>query len=74
MTPEGQGSLWTDDQVLLTEVTVGSVVAAVALRRRSCCCSVSLLAAVAKKAEGASEVTRRTSGPPSLTGSLTWSR
>jgi len=31
MTPDGQGSPWTDDQVLLTEVTVGSVVVAVAL-------------------------------------------
>jgi len=70
MTPDGQGSPWTDDQVLLTEVTVGSVVADVALRMRSCCCSVSVPAADAKKAEGASEVTRRTPSPPSLTGRL----
>ena len=51
----------------------GSVVAAVALRRRSCCCIVSVPAADAKKAEGASEVTRRTPSPPFLTGRLAWS-
>ena len=73
MSSEGLESLWADDQVLLTEFTVGSVDPTVTLRIRSSCCGVSVPAADARKAEGASEVTRRTPSPPSLTGRLAWS-
>jgi len=45
----------------------------ITLRSRSSCSSVSVPAADVRKAEGASEVTRRTPSPPSLTGSLAWS-
>jgi len=68
--PDGHGRLQTEDQMSLVETTVVSLVPAAILRSRSCCWSVSVPAADAKKAEGASEVTRRTPNLPSLTGRL----
>ena len=52
----------------LIKVTVVSLVPAARQRSRSCCWSVLVPAADAKIADGASEVTRRTSNSPSLTG------
>ena len=55
-------------------VTEASVVPAIELRNNSCCWSVSVAAAESRKAEDASEETRRTPSPSSFTGKLAWSR
>ena len=53
--------------------TEASVVPAIELRNNSCCSSMSAAAAEARKAEYASEETRRTPFPPSFTCKLVWS-